>query len=140
MWVAYAVGSAICAALVTIFGKIGLRAIDPTLATIVRGIVMAVILVIIGIVLKKFASFDASLFTTKAWLFIGLSAFAGAASWILYFTALQTGPASAVAVLDKLSVVIIVLMAAVFFGESLTWLSALGLVLLVAGSALIIFK
>lgn len=139
MWMVLAAGSAVFAALVTIFGKIGLREVDPTLATIVRGVLMAVLLVGIGLVFRKFESFDASVFTARAWWYVTLAALAGALSWICYFAALRTGPAGAVAVIDKLSVVIIVIAAAFLFSEPFSVWTGLGLVLLVAGSALIIF-
>lgn len=140
MWMLYAFGSAVAASLVAIFGKIGLQGIDPTQATIVRGVVMAVILVLGGLVFGKFAGFNLAVFTGRAWLFILLSALAGAVSWLLYFVALQAGPASAVAVIDKLSVVFVILLAGLFLGESLTIKSVLGIILTVAGSLLIIFK
>lgn len=140
MWVVYALGSAGAAALVAIFGKIGLQGVDPTQATIVRGVVMAVILVLGGLAFGKLAGFTLDAFSQRAWIFILLSALAGAASWLLYFVALQSGPASAVSVLDKLSVVFVILLAAFFLGETLTWKSALGLVLTVVGTLLILFK
>lgn len=128
------------AAFVTIFGKIGLKDVDPTLATIIRGVVMALILIAAGFLFKKFEGFSLGSFSGKAWLFILLSALAGAASWILYFVALKTGPASAVAVLDKMSVVLVLVFAALFLGEALTLKSVLGIVLTIAGTLLILFK
>ena len=140
MWMLYAAGSAVAAAAVAIFGKIGLKDIDPTLATIIRGVVMAVILVAAGFLLRKFEGFNPAIVGSKAWLFIFLSALAGALSWVLYFVALKTGPASAVAVIDKMSVVLIIIFAALFLGEALTIKSALGIVLTIAGALLILFK
>jgi len=140
MWVLFAAGSAVAAAAVAIFGKLGLKDVDPTLATIIRGVVMALILIAAGFLFKKFEGFSLSSFSGKAWVFILLSALAGAASWILYFVALKTGPASAVAVLDKMSVVLVILFAALFLGEALTMKSALGIILTVAGTLLILFK
>ena len=140
MWILYASGSAVAAALVAIFGKIGLKGVDPTQATVVRGVVMAALLVLAALVFRKFEGFSLSTFDGKAWLFILLSAAAGALSWVLYFIALRDGPASAVAVLDKMSVVFVIILAALFLGEALTWKSVLGLVLTVAGTLLILFK
>ncbi len=136
----YAAGSAVAAAGVAIFGKLGLKDVDPTLATIIRGVVMALILIAAGFLFKKFEGFSLSSFSGRAWLFILLSALAGAASWILYFVALKTGPASAVAVLDKMSVVLVIVFAALFLGEALTIKSVLGIVLTIAGTLLILFK
>ncbi len=136
----YAGGSAVAAALVAIFGKIGLKGVDPTQATVVRGVIMAVILVLAALVFRKFDGFTLATFETRAWVFIVLSAAAGALSWVLYFIALRDGPAGAVAVLDKMSVVFVIILAALFLGEALTWKSVLGLILTVAGTLLILFK
>lgn len=140
MWMLYAFGSAVAASLVAIFGKIGLQGIDATQATIVRGVIMALILVLGGLLLGKLTGFSFTAFGNKAWIYIILSALAGAASWLLYFIALQSGPASAVAVIDKLSVVFVILLAALFLGESLTLKSGLGVGLTVAGTLIILFK
>lgn len=140
MWLVYAAGSAIAASLVAIFGKIGLKDVDPTLATILRGVVMALLLVLAGFAFGKFRGFDPSAIGNKAWLYIVLAALAGAASWVLYFLALKGGPASSVAVIDKFSVVLVILLAALFLNEALTARSILGIVLTIAGSLLIIFK
>lgn len=140
MWVVYALGSAVAAALVAIFGKIGLKEIDPTLATIVRGVLMAVILLLAGLVFKKYEGVSLAMFNNRAGLFILLSAFAGAASWILYFVALRTGPVSAVAVIDKLSVVLVIIFAALFLSETFTLKSALGVLFTVIGTLLILLK
>ncbi len=140
LWMLYAAGSAVTAALVAVFGKIGLQGVDPTLATIVRGVVMAAVLLLGGLAFGKFAGFNIAMLSGKAWIFILLSAGAGAASWLLYFAALRLGPASGVAVLDKMSVVLVILFAALFLGESLTAKSVLGIVLTIAGTLLILFK
>jgi transporter family protein len=101
---------------------------------------MAVLLVLAGFVFRKFDGFSAATLGGKAWLYIVLAATAGALSWVLYFTALRAGPASAVAVLDKMSVILVILFAALFLGEALTIKSILGIVLTVAGTLLILFK
>ena len=101
---------------------------------------MAIMLVLGGLVLGKLSGFSLNDFTGKAWIFILLSAAAGAASWLLYFIALKTGPASAVAVLDKMSVVLVILIAAAFLGESLTIKSVIGIILTIAGTLFILFK
>jgi bacterial/archaeal transporter family protein len=95
--------------------------------------------VLMGLLFRKFEGFEAATLSTKAWVYIVLASLAGALSWLCYFAALRLGPAGAVAVIDKLSVVLIVIAAAVLFGESFTLWSALGLVLLVLGSALLVF-
>jgi len=140
MWAIYAFGSAVAAALVAIFGKIGLAGVDPTQATVVRGVVMAVILVLGGLLFGKFTGFSLAEFGGRAWIFIFLSACAGAVSWLLYFIALADGPAGAVAVIDKLSVVFVILLAALLLGEALTLKSIIGVALTILGTLLILFK
>ncbi|HWB34177.1 MAG TPA: EamA family transporter [Candidatus Paceibacterota bacterium] len=140
MWALYACGSALTAAMVAVFGKIGLQSIDPTQATIIRGVVMAIILVIGGLLFGKLSGLNMAALGGRAWIFILLSACAGAASWLLYFLALQAGPASAVSVLDKMSVVLVILFAALFLGEALTVRSIFGILFTIAGTLLIIFK
>lgn len=140
MWVVYAFGSAVSAALVAIFGKIGLQNVDSTLATIIRGVIMALLLVLAGILFRKFDGFSFASLSGRAWAFILLAGMAGAASWLLYFLALKSGPASAVAVIDKLSVVFVIFLAAAFLGETLTIRSIIGVFLTVVGTLFILFK
>ncbi|HVM58822.1 MAG TPA: EamA family transporter [Candidatus Paceibacterota bacterium] len=140
MWVVYAFGSAISAALVALFGKVGLQNVDPTLATIIRGVIMALLLIVAGFVFRKFDGFSFASLSGRAWLFILLAGVAGAASWLLYFLALKHGPASAVAVIDKLSVVFVIFLAAAFLDESLTVRSVIGVFLTVIGTLFILFK
>lgn len=138
MWIIYALLSAIFAAAVAILGKIGLKNVDSTLATTIRAVVMALFLVGAATVLQKF-----SLIKTvgnHTLTFIVFSGIAGALSWLFYFFALKYGPASGVAALDRLSVVFVVLLAALFLGEALTAKSALGLVFIVGGALLLVFK
>jgi transporter family protein len=137
-WILYALLSAVFAALVAIFGKIGLKNVDSTLATTVRSVVMAVFLIGVSVGLNKFAL--ARTIGNKALTFIVFSGIAGALSWIFYFLALKNGPASGVAALDRLSVVFVVILAALFLSESLTWKSGLGVTLLVIGAILLVLK
>lgn len=134
-WIILALLSAAFAALVAIFGKIGVQDLDSTLATTVRAVIMAVFLIAMSLVLDK-----AKLLSTisgKALLFVALSGVAGALSWLFYFGALKLGPASGVAALDRLSVVFVVLFAALFLGEKLSLTSAAGAVLLTIGAILL---
>lgn len=138
MWIIYALLSAIFAATVAIFGKIGLKNVDSTLATAIRAVVMAVFLLSTAAILQKF-----SLLKTvgnQALLFIIFSGVAGALSWLFYFLALKNGPVTGVAALDRLSVVFVVILAAMFFGEALTLKSVSGLILLVLGAVLLVLK
>jgi len=133
-WIFFAVLSAVSAALVAVFGKIGISNIDSTLATTVRAIIMAVFLLAVSFGLGSWGSFKA--IDNKALIFIALSGIAGALSWLFYFFALKNGPASGVAALDRLSVVFVLILAVLFLGENLTWKSGLGAALLTAGAIL----
>jgi len=138
VWIIYALFSAIFAAAVAILGKIGLKEVDSTLATTIRAVVMAVFLLGAAAVLQKF-----SLLKTvgnETLTFIIFSGVAGALSWLFYFLALKYGPATGVAALDRLSVVFVVILAAMFLGEALTLKSVSGLVLLVLGALLLVWK
>jgi len=124
IWILFALLAAVFAALVAIFGKIGISGVDSTLATTVRAVIMAVFLVIVALSLGKWQLI--STINGKLLLFIALSGIAGALSWLFYFVALKTGPASGVAALDRLSVVFVVIFATLFLAEKLSWKLALG--------------
>lgn len=135
-WLGYALLSAVFAGLVAIFGKIGMRDVDATLATMARSVVMA--LALIALVLTRSGVAESLRhIATRAWLFILLAGLAGAASWLCYFRALQLGQAVQVAPVDRLSVVITVACAVLFLGEKLTAGIAAGVVLTVIGAMLI---
>lgn len=140
MWIFYAALASATAALVTIFGKIGLKGVDATLATTLRAIVMAILMILASAALGKFRGVHAADFTGKDWLFIVLAGLAGAASWLFYFLALKTGDASKVAAIDRTSLVVIVACGALFFGEALTWRSGAGALLVALGAAMIAWK
>ena len=138
MWIGYALLSAIFAAAVAILGKIGLKNVDSTLATTIRAVVMAVFLLGATAVLQKFSLIKTV--GSQTLTFIIFSGVAGAFSWLFYFLALKNGPATGVAALDRLSVVFVVILAAIFLGEALTLKSVSGLVLLVLGAILLVLK
>jgi bacterial/archaeal transporter family protein len=121
---------------VTIFGKIEVRDVDSTLATTARAIIMATALVVLMSSRRNLID-DLQRIPAGAWLFILLAGLAGAASWLCYFRALQIGDASRVAPIDRLSVVVTVVLAALFLGEKLTLSLVLGILLICAGSILI---
>lgn len=138
MWIGYAILSAIFAAAVAILAKIGLKSVDTTLATTIRAVVMAFFLLGTALFLGKLPLLKTV--ENQALTLIIFSGIAGALSWLFYFLALKSGPASSVAALDRLSVVFVVLLAALFLGEALTLKSVFGLVLLIAGASLLVFK
>jgi bacterial/archaeal transporter family protein len=131
-WIMYALGSALFASLVAIFGKIGLKEVDSTLATTVRAIVMAFFLLLVSLSLGKFELL--STIHSKALLFIILSGVAGALSWICYFFAIKHGPVSSVAALDRLSVAFVFLIAVLFLGEAFTWTKLAGVLMIIVGA------
>ena len=140
MWLFYAFLSSITAALVAIFAKLGLKGIDSTLATTIRSIIMAGFLVLTSFFLKKFEGFSLNSFSSRDWLLIVLAGISGALSWLFYFFALKTGLATKVVVIDRLSLVFVIILAALFLGEALGWKSVVGALLMVAGAILITLK
>lgn len=140
MWLIYALLSAFTAALVAIFGKIGLKDIDANSATAVRAIIMALLLVGVVVVQGKWSQVGELFGQRKALLFVLLSGAAGAASWLFYFLALKSGKVSQVAPIDKLSVVFAVVLAILFLGEKISWINALGVLLIAIGAVLTALK
>ena len=134
-WLGYALLSALFAGLVAIFGKIGVRDIDSTLATAARSVIMA--LALVTLVLARSNTINLREISPRAWLFITLAGIAGAASWLCYFRALQLGDASRVAPIDRLSVLVVVVFATLFLGEKLSAGVAFGALLVVVGSIFI---
>jgi transporter family protein len=130
--------SALTASLVAIFGKLGLKSVDPTIATTIRSLIMAGFLVIVSLFLKKFENFSLNLFTSKDWLLIILAGISGALSWLFYFWALKFGPASHVAVIDRLSLVFVILLSALILGEVFNLKVFIGMVLIIIGAILIV--
>ncbi len=135
-WIVLGLLSAGFAALVAVFGKLGLKNVDATLATTLRVIIMTIFFVIVSAVLHKYKLLSAV--DNKALGFIALSGIAGALSWLCYFAALKMGPAGGVAALDRLSVAFIIVLAALFLGEALTLKSVVGGLLIAAGAILFV--
>lgn len=140
MWLTYAILSAITAALVAIFGKLGLSKVDSTLATTIRGIIMAVFLIVVTLSLKKFEGFTMRSLDSKQWLYIVLAGIAGALSWLFYFAALKNGAATRVAAIDRLSIVFVLIFAILFLGESFRVKPAVGAALMAVGAILMTLK
>lgn len=140
MWLVYSILSAVTAALVALFAKMGLKNIDSTLATTVRAIIMAGFLFLASLFLKKFQNFSLTSFNSREWFLIVAAGIAGALSWLFYFYALKTGLAGRVAAVDRLSLVFVIVLAALFLGEKFGWQAGLGAVLMVSGAILITLK
>ncbi|HEX4412006.1 MAG TPA: EamA family transporter [Lacipirellulaceae bacterium] len=134
-WIAWALLSAVFAALTAIFAKIGIAGIDSNLATAVR---TTVILVITWGMAASFGNVaELGAYSRRTWVFLILSGLATGASWLCYFRALQLGEASRVAPLDKLSVVFVVVFAALFLQEKITWHQVIGGALIAGGAVIL---
>jgi transporter family protein len=133
-WRVFAIGSAFFAALTAIFGKVGVADINSDLATFLRTVVILLVAALLVSVRNEWQRPES--LSTKGVIFLVLSGVATGLSWLCYYRALQTGPASRVAPIDKLSVVLVVLFAVSCLGESLTWKVGLGSVLITVGAVL----
>ena len=135
-WLIYAVGSAVFASLTSILGKIGIQDVNSNLGTAIRTIVVLIMAWVVVFVTGKQNTIKQ--IEKKSWLFLILSGIATGASWLCYYRALQTGPASIVVPIDKLSILITIAFSYVVFHEKLTLKSGSGLVLIVAGTLLLL--
>ena len=137
-WLTWSLLSAFFAGLTAIFAKIGVTGVDSNLATAVR---TAVVLVFVwGVALATQPASAVLGFSKRTWLFLVLSGLATGCSWLCYFRALQLGDASKVAPIDKLSVVFVLVLAALFLGEALTWKTALGGALITTGAVVLAWR
>ncbi|MFA6524641.1 MAG: EamA family transporter [Patescibacteria group bacterium] len=137
VWIIYALLSAFTAALVAIFGKIGLQGIDTNVATAIRSVVMALFLIGIVLIQGKLVDIRPALTNHKALLYIILSGVAGAVSWLFYFIALKNAKVSQIVPIDRLSVVFALLLAFIILGEKISLQAWIGAVLAVVGGILI---
>lgn len=136
MWFVFALLSAVFAAATSILAKIGISGVNSNLATALRTVV--VLVMAWGMVFLTDAQGGIGTISRRSWLFLILSGLATGASWLCYFRAVQLGEVSRVAPVDKLSVVLTVLLAAVFLHEKLTVKSLIGAVLITAGTVLMV--
>jgi transporter family protein len=137
-WQAWAVGSAVFAALTAIFGKIGVEAIGSDFATLIRTGIILVVLTGFLLATRQFEPLGRV--SGRTWLFLTLSGLATGGSWVCYYRALKLGQASQVAPIDKLSVVLVALFGAAFLGERLGARNWLGVALIAAGAVLVAAK
>ena len=136
MWLFFAVLSSVFAALTSILAKVGIEGVNSNLATAVRTVV--VLIMAWGMVFLTGGQSGLSSIGKKSWIFLILSGLATGASWLCYYKALQDGPASVVAPIDKLSILVTILFSWLVFHEKLTKKAALGLTLVVAGTLLML--
>jgi len=134
-WLTWSLLSAVFAAATAILAKVGVAGIDANLATAVRTSVVLVFTWFLAFATRPAGGFQA--LSSRSWIFLILSGLATGLSWLCYFHALQAGPASRVAPIDKLSVVLVIVFSGLFLGERLTLGTAIGGVLIAAGAVTI---
>ena len=136
MWFVLAFSASVFAALTSILAKIGIDGVNSNLATAIRTLV--VLIMSWGMVFITNTQGGIVDISKRSWVFLILSGVATGASWLCYYKALQLGEASKVVPIDKLSVVITMVLAAVILHEQFTLRSILGCVLIAAGTLLMI--
>jgi bacterial/archaeal transporter family protein len=137
-WQVWALLSAVFAALTAIFAKVGVEGINSDLATLIRTVIVLISLSLILLATGQLSHPGA--ISTKSWLFLLLSGLGTGASWLCYFRALKLGPATLVAPIDKLSVVLVALFGVTFLGERPSLNGWIGIALISAGAVLIVLK
>ena len=137
-WLFWSLLSAVFAGATAILAKTGVSGVDSNLATAVRTAVVLVFAWVVVVVTGQAGALTA--FSRRTWVFLILSGLATGLSWLCYFRALQLGEAARVAPIDKLSVLFVLLFAAMFLGESITWKTGLGGSLIVAGAIVLALK
>lgn len=138
MWWIFALLSAFFAALTAIFAKIGVENVNSNLATAIRTAVVLFMIWLIVFFRNEYRTIGE--LSTRNWIFLGISGVATGLSWIFYFKALQMGEVSKVAGVDKLSLALTIIFAVIFLGETLTWKTAVGATLIIAGTLFLISK
>jgi len=134
-WPFWAMLSAAFAALTAVFGKVGVENVNSDFATLIRTVVILSIIALIVAVSGAWQPLDSV--PRRTYIFLVLSALATGASWLCYYRALKLGPASGVAPIDKLSVLLVALFAAVFLGERLEARNWAGIGMIAAGAILV---
>ncbi|SNT30119.1 transporter family protein [Noviherbaspirillum humi] len=135
-WELYALGAAFFAGLTALFGKLGVAGLNSNMATLIRTVV--IIAVVAAIIWSRNEWVNPASIPRHAWIFLALSGVATGLSWLCYYRALQLGPVSRVAAVDKLSVAFAIVLGLAFAGEALSWPVAIGGLLITAGSIIMI--
>ncbi len=138
MWWVYAILSAFFASLTAIFAKIGITGVNSNLATAIRSVI--ILLVAWGIVLARSEYKGIPALSRHNLIYLVVSGLATGLSWIFYFKALQIGKVTQVAPVDKLSVALTIVLSVIFLGESLTLKTAIGALLIIIGTVVLIFE
>ena len=136
MWILFAVGSSVFAALTSILAKVGIEGVSSNLATAIRSFV--VLLMAWGMVFLTHSQDGIFNIGKRSWIFLILSGLATGASWLCYYKALQIGDASKVVPIDKMSTVLTLILAFVFLHEQFTLKSLVGSILLATGTLVMV--
>ncbi|MCI5540493.1 transporter family protein [Treponema berlinense] len=136
MWILFAVGSSVFAALTSILAKVGIEGVSSNLATAIRTFV--VLLMAWGMVFLTHSQDGIFNIGKRSWIFLILSGLATGASWLCYYKALKIGDASKVVPIDKMSTVLTLILAFVFLHEQFTLKSLVGSILLAAGTLVMV--
>lgn len=135
-WVWFAMASAFFAGLTALFGKLGVASINSNMATLIRVVVIFFVTAALVASRGEWQRLDS--IGGRTWVFLVLSGIATGLSWLCYYRALQLGPVSRVAPIDKMSVVFAIVLGVVVAGEPLTWPVVAGGLLIAAGSVVMI--
>ena len=138
MWWIFALLSAFFAALTAIFAKVGIKNVNTDLATAIRTVM--ILILAWGIVFFSGNTGKINELNRQNWIFLILSGITTGLSWLFYFRALQIGKVAQVAALDKLSVALAIVLSIIFLHESITWKMAVGALLIIGGSIIMIFE
>ena len=136
MWLFFAILSAVVAALTSILAKVGIEGVNSNLATAIRTVV--VVFMSWGMVFLTHAQTGLASISKRSWIFLILSGMATGASWLCYYRALQTGEASKVVPIDKMSVVITLVLAFLFLHEEFSVKSLVGCILIAVGTLIMV--
>lgn len=136
MWLLYAIGSAVFAALTAITAKIGVAGVNSNLATAIRTFV--VLIISTGIVFSTKEFQNISSISQKTWVFLIISGIMTGLSWLCYFKALQMGETSRVVTIDKFSLVFVLLLSAIFLRETMNFKMIFGCVLITVGTIMMV--
>jgi transporter family protein len=136
MWIFYALLSALFASLTALFAKIGVKDVNPNLATAIRTVV--VLILIWGIVFSRGEQEGISLITKRNLIFLILSGIMTGLSWLFYFKALHDGPLSVIAPIDKLSIALTIILAFIFLNEPMTLKTIAGGLMIIGGVIVLI--
>lgn len=140
MWIFFALGSALSAALVAVTAKLGLKGVDSNTLTALRSVVMSVLLLLFVFGTGAVSGMHLGRVSGRDWMYIVLSGFFGALSWLLYFYALKYGNTVAVVALDKLSVAFVLILSVFLLRETTTVYTVAGVVLITFGTLLTLIK